>query len=432
MTDPVTPHPAHVLMSNTTMTASALRIIIHRGSHQIGGSCIEIATESHRVLIDAGAPLDDEAPCELPPIAGVSLRGRPPNAVLLSHAHADHSGLLESVPRDVPVYLTSGTSKMLLAGEVFCRQTPLPRERQRIMKPGKPECIGDLNVTALSVDHSVFGAVAFLVEAAGRRVLYSGDLRLHGRKPGMTQSLIEAATSAPLDLLLIEGTHLSRSADAAPTKERDLENQIFDLIAAAPSLALAFFSPQHLDRLVTFYKASRRAGRTFVIDFYGAFVMHLLRSEVGIPDPASGPQLRVYFPEGHRSIPRLEKRLAGARITLDEVLAEPTRYVLLCRPSMLFRDLNSTVPAKTLGLYSMWHGYLERDDWQRTQRVISATGGQFIECHTSGHASVPDLVSLIRDLHPRRIVPIHTERPEALKELVPNVEIAQDGEPILV
>lgn len=411
---------------------SSLRVIVHRGSRQIGGSCIEIATERHRVLIDAGAPLDDSEPPELPPIAGVSLPGRPPDAVLLSHAHADHSGLLERVPGGVPVYLTSGTSKMLLAGEVFCRQSPLPRARQRILAPGKPKCIGDLTVTALPVDHSVFGAVAFLIEAAGRRVLYSGDLRMHGRKKGMTRSLIKAATSAPLDLLLVEGTHLSRDPEASATEERDMEKEIFDLIVRAPSLVLTFFSPQHLDRLVTFYKATRRAGRTFVIDLYGAFVMHLLRSEVAIPDPARGPQLRVYFPERRRSIPRIEKRLEAARITLEEVLAEPARYVLLCRPSMLFRDLNGTVPTRTLGLYSMWHGYLERDDWRRTRQAISVADGQFVECHTSGHAAVPDLLQLIHDLRPRRIIPIHTERPELLKELVPRVEIAEDGKPIFL
>ena len=406
---------------------SSLRAIVHRGSRQIGGSCIELATDNHRLLIDAGAPLDDSVPHELPPIAGVSLPGPPPDAVLLSHAHADHSGLLGHLPRDVPIWLTSGTSKMLLVGEVFCGQTPVPRDRQRKLQPGKPERIGDFTVTALPVDHSVFGAVAFLIEAAGRRVLYSGDLRLHGRKPGMTRSLIEAATAAPLDLLLIEGTHLSRCVDATATTEWELESQISELINSAPGLTLAFFSPQHLDRLVTFYKATRDAGRTLVIDLYAAFVMHLLRSEAAIPDPACGPQLRVYFPQRRPSVPRLERRLAAARITLAEVLAHPARHVLLSRPSMLTRDLGGTLPAQTLGLYSMWSGYLARPEWQAAQKTIAATNGKFIECHTSGHAAVPDLVQLIRDLHPRRIVPIHTERPDLLKELVPGVEVAEDG-----
>ncbi len=411
---------------------SSLRVIVHRGSHQIGGSCIEFATDRHRLLIDAGSPLDDSQPHELPPIAGVSLPGSRPDAVLLSHAHADHSGLLGHLPHDVPMWLTSGTSKMLLAGEVFCGQPPVPRDRQRKLQPGKPQRIGDFTITALPVDHSIFGAVAFLIEAAGRRVLYSGDLRLHGRKPGMTRRLIEAATAAPLDLLLIEGTHLSRCMDATATTEWDLETQISALISGAPSLALAFFSPQHLDRLVTFYKATRKAGRTLIIDLYAAFVMHLLRSEAGIPDPARGPQLRVYFPQRRPSVPRLEQRLTAARITLPEVLADPSRHVLLCRPSMVKRDLGGILPAETLGVYSMWSGYLGRTEWLATQRAIRAANGKFIECHTSGHAAGPDLVKLIRELHPRRIVPIHTERPELLNELVPGVEVAKDGEVILV
>ena len=177
---------------------------------------------------------------------------------------------------------------MLFVGEVFCGQAPVPRDRQRNLQPGKPERIGDFTVTALPVDHSIFGAVAFLIEAAGHRVLYSGDLRLHGRKPGMTRSLVEAATAALLDLLLIEGAHLSRCVDATATTEWELESHISELISGTPALTLAFFSPQHLDRLVTFYKATRHAGRTLVIDLYAAFVTHLLCSEAAIPDPACG------------------------------------------------------------------------------------------------------------------------------------------------
>lgn len=409
---------------------SSIQVIVHRGSRQIGGSCVEIATATTRVLIDAGAPLDDSVPCDLPPIAGVTLSGTPPDAVLLSHAHGDHSALLCQIPQEVPVYLTKGTSKMLLAGEIFCGQTPLPRERQRTMEIGVAVIIGDLTITALAVDHSVFGAVAFLIEAAGKRVLYSGDLRLHGRKPGMAKSLIQAVGVAPLDLLLMEGTHLSRDLDAIAVTEWDLEKLICKEIAAAPSLALAFFSPQHLDRLVAFHKAARAAGRTFVVDLYGAFVMHLLHSEVAIPDPAKDQNLRVYFPQRRASIPSFEKRLVKKTITLDLILTAPASYVMLCRPSMLFRDLKRRVPNGTLGIYSMWQGYLKRDDWQQTLGILTAVGGRFAECHTSGHASVPDLLSLIHDLKPSRIIPIHTERPELLKELVSNVEVTQDGLPI--
>ena len=34
------------------------QFIIHRGSHQIGGNCVELATRNARILIDCGLPLD--------------------------------------------------------------------------------------------------------------------------------------------------------------------------------------------------------------------------------------------------------------------------------------------------------------------------------------------------------------------------------------
>ena len=34
-----------------------MHIIIHRGTHTIGGSCIEIASDGHRIILDLGLPL---------------------------------------------------------------------------------------------------------------------------------------------------------------------------------------------------------------------------------------------------------------------------------------------------------------------------------------------------------------------------------------
>jgi ribonuclease J len=78
---------------------------------------------------DPGSPLDESTSAELPPIPAVSLPGKAPDGILLSHAHPDYSGLLHRTPSSVPVWMTRGTSKMLLASEVFCRQTAQPRKR---------------------------------------------------------------------------------------------------------------------------------------------------------------------------------------------------------------------------------------------------------------------------------------------------------------
>ena len=51
----------------------AFRACIHRGAHQIGGSCIELACAGSRLLLDLGKPLDaqDLDPALLPATAGL-------------------------------------------------------------------------------------------------------------------------------------------------------------------------------------------------------------------------------------------------------------------------------------------------------------------------------------------------------------------------
>jgi Cft2 family RNA processing exonuclease len=39
-----------------------MKIIIHRGAQEVGGSCVEIAHRDATILLDAGLPLDFEVP----------------------------------------------------------------------------------------------------------------------------------------------------------------------------------------------------------------------------------------------------------------------------------------------------------------------------------------------------------------------------------
>ena len=100
-------------------TLNPMHITIHRGSREIGGSCVEIRTPGTRLIVDAGAPLAADAPARLPEVPGLSSPGEKMDAVLLSHAHGDHSGLLHLAQPCVPVWMTRGTALLLRAGEWF-------------------------------------------------------------------------------------------------------------------------------------------------------------------------------------------------------------------------------------------------------------------------------------------------------------------------
>jgi ribonuclease J len=282
-----------------------MKFIIHRGTKQIGGNCVEAIAGQTRIILDVGLPLDytdnkfvdrknakkprshfPSNDSHVPKVPGLFQEGPPVDAILVSHAHADHAGLLNYANPDIPVYCTQGTSKMLMAGSIFAKQVKLERKRERKIDPQKPTRIGDFVVTAYSVDHSAFDSVAFLIEADGKRLLYSGDLRLHGRKTGMVKQLLAGVASRPVDVLMMEGTHFSGRREAGCTEE-ELEDRIWEHIRAVPGLVLANFSPMHVDRLVSFYKAARRARRTFVVDPYAALVLRLAAGQCRVPKTES-------------------------------------------------------------------------------------------------------------------------------------------------
>jgi ribonuclease J len=412
-----------------------MKLTIHRGTHEIGGSIVEIATRGSRLVIDVGLPLGGlNAPAANPlatdkTLTRVFARSPLPSAILLSHAHGDHSGLLAQTPKAVPVFLSRGTAKMMRAGALFARQPDVPSQRQHLLAPLTPIVIGDFAVTGFPVDHSAFGSMAFLVEADGQRLLYSGDLRCHGRKPGMAQQLIRTLRHRSLDALVMEGTHFSPERAPGLT-EAALERRIRATIARAPALVLAAFSPLHADRLVTFFKATRDAGRVLVLDVYGAQVMLELSHMMRVPDPCQCRQVRVYFPKRRRRLAAIEKQFAACRITLEEIRAAPHRFVMLFRPSMLGPDFGGELPEKTCGLYSYWSGYLKKPDWLEAQAQFAKAGGEFIQCHTSGHIHAADIVSFVNALSPRFVIPIHTEKPAEFSRHFANSLLLQDGQAV--
>jgi ribonuclease J len=433
-----------------------MRLTIHRGTKEIGGSCIELTTSATRIVLDIGMPLVDAArePFDQSSIRGKSVAqllgegilpnvsglfdDRPaPDAILLSHAHIDHTGLMSYSRPEIPIYASKGTSKVMLAGALFSRQVQLPTERYREMKAGHPFTIGDFRITPYSVDHSAFDSLALLVEADGKSLLYSGDLRMHGRKPGMGKKLISEVLAKRIDLLLMEGTHFGGGSEIG-ISEYDLEEEIVAHLKDAQGIVLACFSPADVDRLVTYYRVAQRTERTFVADVYAAFVLHLVSGQSAIPRPVKSAGIRVFyncsFEESYerRHRQRIHDLFIEDRITLEEILAEPQRHLMVFRPSMAKLDLQDRLPSGCRCLYSYWKGYLKNPDWVQFQELVKAAQGDFIPAHASGHIYTKDLIEFVRAINARTVVPIHTFEPQEFRKHFDNVTLLDDRIPLSV
>ena len=433
---------------NASPPEPRVNITIHRGSHEVGGTCIELQSAGDRLILDVGLPLFDShghpldlgfRPSQkeladrglLPDAAGL-FRGDdrdPPTAIVLSHAHIDHTGLLPFTKPDVLVYATKGTSQMMLAGSLFAGGPRVDQDRQRNLPPANPARIGCFRMTAYPVDHSVYGAAAILVETdepdgSTQRLLYSGDLRLHGRKPGMARDLIEAIRrKGPIDTLLMEGTSLGFPDDAPKPQpsdrtilraadEYELEDEITSRLSDHDGPALAHFSPQNVDRLVTFFKAAVRSGRQLVVDPYTAFVLHLLRGTGRYPLPTADGPVRLLLPNDYeqrlryRPVRRHIAGYVGTAISRDELRLTPERFVTLFRPSMR-SDLGTLLPG-TLLFHSAYAGYLDGRDWRALEAELEEHNGQIMQAHIGGHIRRGDIASFVEAIGPKHVVPIHT------------------------
>lgn len=409
-----------------------MRACIHRGSQEIGGSCVELEADGWRIVLDVGLPLEaapDEA-VGLPDIPSLRNPEAGPAAVFISHGHPDHYGLLDQVDRRVPVFMGEGAHHILKEASFFTRSTSI-RAPTESLRDQAPLQFGPFVVTPYLADHSGFDAYSLMIKAGGRSVVYTGDLRGHGRKPWAFERLL--SVPHPIHALLLEGTHVRHEeGPGAALSETAVEDRSAELFTRTAGLALVCYSPQNIDRLVTLFKAARRARREFVMDLYAATIASAAGKRT-MPEPGwSG--VRVYLPQSQRQRVIRTKAFHRVdaihrhRIYQDELVSRKSDLVFSFRHSMAGELEKADCLDGARCLWSMWPGYLDRERGGGLRSWLDQVGIPLDVIHASGHASVGDLQRLVDALDPERVVPIHTAAPELFADRFPRVERHVDGE----
>lgn len=451
-------------------------LTIHRGTKVIGGSCIEIESRGHRLILDLGLPLmnEDGSECKvdrrgkttgeliqskvLPKVPGLYATegrngtGRLVDALVLSHAHQDHYGLADHVHPEIPIYASIGTQAIIHVSSLFLRAAPRIRSFQELRRAGDrrgpydPVRIGPFSVQPYPVDHSAPDAVALLVEAGGKRVFYTGDLGSSGRTGYRFESLV-SSPPREVDLLVMEGTLVGsetgrrgETGGRSISTEEDVQEELERIFKEKPDLALVFCSTQNLGRLVSIYKAARNTGKVFVIDLYTAYLLQELRVISDSLPQFHWRNMAVFYSkdqadrlvaEGRKPF-LFEVKGAGGKIGPREIEADPARYVMLGRSGRKLRiALNrARDPRRVRVIWSMYGGYLSRDEG--TLLTFKKHGIEPVHVHVSGHASIACLKRLAGAISPKRIVPIHTLGADHFGKHFESVVDLSDGAPLAV
>lgn len=429
---------------------------VHRGTHEIGGSCVELCSGRSRVVIDLGMPLmyPDGRKFDfqkyrgltgpellekgiLPAVDGLYAWQAPSvDGLLISHAHQDHYGFLNHVHPRIPVHLGEGTKRLIEITTIFSPSKTHLGNPVVFSWPGE-FTVGAFHVVPHLVDHSSFGAFAFELEAGGKRLFYSGDFRDHGYL-GKTLDIVEAKCAPGVDALLMEGTMFGREGDQVLT-EQELSDKARVICEECSKAVLVYQSGQNVSRAVTFYKAAMNSGREFVVDFYTAHVLADLAQCRGggrLPSPGSLPGIRVWFPhfltnrmkrEGREDIIYRFAR-TPFKMSRNDMPGRLDKILLYVRPPMDY-DL-TRIPGieGSVLLYSLWSGYRVEGATQRFLGAINGLGIREQYVHTSGHATVSTMRRLVNILKPKALVPIHTLSPKQYDVFGVNVQRLNDGE----
>jgi ribonuclease J len=372
----------------------------------------------------------------LPKIEGVYKwddRSPTPDGILLSHAHLDHYGFFRFVRPDTRYYLGEGTRRLIDLTALFIN-TGCHIENHVFLKSGEALQVGEFTVTPYLMDHSAFDAYAFLIEGAGKKIIYSGDFRSHGRKSKAFEWFLEKAPRG-VDALLMEGSMIGRQT-GDPHSEKAIEDELTAVFGKSTGIVFCLVSGQNIDRLVSIYRAALKSNRMFVVDLYTATVLHELGDMARIPHPSEAfRSVRVFYPyrlavklkrEGKE---RLLYRFKKYKIIKKEIAADARNCVMLMRQSMI-PDIERIATCENLD-YSMWDGYLKEASSLPLVQFIERHGLKMVHIHTSGHAGISTLQRVVRELRPKAVVPIHTFMPHAYAKLLPGVRIirAADGVP---
>ncbi|MDG6223171.1 MAG: hypothetical protein IAX21_02260 [Candidatus Bathyarchaeota archaeon] len=405
-----------------------------------------------------------------------------PDALFISHAHLDHCGYapyLGAFP-----FLCSETSQKLMdaiaeignlqsldkqltvtknrkMGELktgyFPGETKVDYAKEEIkrefcnLEHKKPQPIqNELTVTAYNVDHSIPGAMSCLVESKDSQVLYTGDIRFHGKSG---YNLGDELEGLGPDVMFCEGTRIDKTE---PDNEKQVESDLTDIFSESEGLIMVGFTWKDIDRYETVRDAALKSGKIPVFDPRLAYLLARLGRSVynegasvflercGSMLYSPGDYSNYKHKVGDMALSQWSNKRDNINVDLKhlekgidaiELNKNPSGYVLHLDYFRFKNILDINLPENSVFVRAQCEPFNPRMElsqdrmirWLKHFKINAKNEYLPYQIHASGHASGPEIQEMINKIKPKLLIPIHTTKPEVFKNPAGKVHIPAKG-----
>jgi len=458
-------------------------LTFYGGVNEIGGNKILLEDKDTKVFLDFGKGFGRRAKFFesylnprtangivdfthmglLPDIKGVyrddlvCMAGRRPeeieiDAVLLTHAHADHADYISFLHEDIPLYMGSTCHLILKALEerssrnlekeiLSYKERPynkysdiIPR-KVNTFRTGDKFKVGSLEVEPIHVDHSVPGAYGFIIYTSEGPVVYTGDIRLHGTHSDMTRDFIAKAKDVKPIALIAEGTRIvdkeKEESEALVYKESN------KIVSSTKRLVFVDFNFKDVDRMRTFYNIAKENDRKFVVKLNDAYFLKYLSQDPKLNVPKFDDEdIIIYLPKrgsgkyNESDYKFKETQFFSNNTWTAKEIAQQENKVLCAIGFYSFTSLIDMKPDPgAVYIHSSSEPYTEEQELSedRVDAWIKHFSMNKFQSHCSGHARGRDLLQAVSEIDAKTLYPVHTEHPELYKKVSKNTVLVEEG-----
>jgi Cft2 family RNA processing exonuclease len=402
----------------------------------IGASAHYLKLDRWGILLDAGYDPHRSGIEALPDYD--LLREHPVNAVVISHAHLDHIGSLPVAIRNFPharVYMTHATVE--LANQLLFHYLQVQRKKEganyeplyteeyleaihflyqgfRYQRPFPLHGYEDsgLKFTFYDAGH-ILGSAGILIEWRGRRIFYTGNTRKSA------QFILKGARypSDPIDLLITETTYGANAGAETVRRLAEVKRfarQITERLRMGGIVLLPVFALGRTQEMLTMIHLLRMKNRIPVAPIY--------ITGMGLKINRTYDRLlhKIYpeFNAGSLQAMTFDRWRRGSKLEAPAILLATSGMMLPGTASFEFAQSLAANPRNAIYFVGYADpgtpGGLFRE--QKYDELKKLFGLEKIACQLeifqfSAHSNRRELLAMIKQLKPKKVVFVHGEQP---------------------